>query len=170
MAKNLKPTFREESDTSGSSTSSGFLASNRGGKKQQEDLEIPQQNEREGGREEEEEREEDEDEEEEQRGQKADRRKQPTPVKNKSASAPSVKQVARKSTAAAAKVLLVRFPNSHQGGRGLLDFLNLQGGKKLPMARKAPREVIYCCKHSFYPSFLDNPYLCYPCYSLPQSL
>ena len=35
----------------------------------------------------------------------------------------------------------------------LLNFLNFQGGKKLPMARKAPREVIYCCK-AFFLSFL----------------
>ena len=55
------------------------------------------QKEGEGSRREEEKREEGEEVEE---GQKADRRKQPTPVKNKSAPAPPVKQVARKSTAA----------------------------------------------------------------------
>ena len=94
-------TFREESDTSGSSTSSGFLASNLGGRRQeQEEAAAPQrQKEGEGSRGEDEEREVGEGDEE-VGGQKADRRKQPTPVKNKSAPVPPVKQVARKSTAA----------------------------------------------------------------------
>ena len=97
-------TLREESDTSGSSTSSGFLASNLGGRREEQEVAAPQrQKEGEGSRREEEKREEGEEVEE---GQKADRRKQPTPVKNKSAPATPVKQVARKSTAAV-KVLCI---------------------------------------------------------------
>ena len=92
-----RSTFREESDTSGSSTSSGFLASNLGGRRQEQEEAAAPQRQKEG---EDEEREEGEGEEEAVGGQKADRRKQPTPVKNKSAPVPHVKQVARKSTAA----------------------------------------------------------------------
>ena len=101
-----RSTFREESDTSGSSTSSGFLASNLGGRRQeQEENVVAPQHEKNGkGSRREEEREESDEAEE--GGQKADRRKQPTPVKNKSAPVPPMKQVARKSTAAV-KVLCI---------------------------------------------------------------
>jgi len=121
---------REESDTSGSSTSSGFLASNLGGRRQeQEENVVAPQHEKggEGSRREEEEEEREESDEAEEGGQRADRRKQPTPVKNKSVPAPPMKQVARKSTAA------------------------VKGGKKLPVARKAPRELAAKTARKFRP-------------------
>jgi len=120
---------REESDTSGSSTSSGFLASNLGGRgREQEENVVAPQHEKDGeGSRREEEEEEREESDEVEGGQKTDRRKQPTPVKNKSAPVPPMKQVARKSTAA------------------------VKGGKKPPVARKAPREVAARTARKFRP-------------------
>jgi len=127
---------REESDTSGSSTSSGFLASNRGGtKRHQEEAgsnrggskhdqeeEVPPRDNQDRRREEEDDevgdREESDEEEQLGGGEKADRRKQPTPVKNILPAA-HPKQVAKKSTGA----------------------IKLKGGKKPPVAQKAPREM-----------------------------
>jgi len=128
---------REESDTSGSSTSSGFLASNRGGTKHhqeeagsnrgtsqhdQEEVVLPTRDNQDRRREEEDDEVEDREgsDEEEQLGggEKADRRKQSTPVKNNLPAA-HPKQVAKKSTGA----------------------IKLKGGKKPPVAQKAPREM-----------------------------